>query len=524
MSWREDRIMVFSRRALPWLAATLLAAGCSRELQKPTRRDTGVKVLMFGIDGATWKVLDPMMARGELPNLKRLCDEGVRARLQSLDSLSSPQVWTTLATGKTPRNHGVRKFRSTRGNLKAARIWDVVSDSGEKVGTFGWMVTWMPDRLNGFVVPDWMARGPETWPPELQFIGECRKKGGTVDVQRAAQYGLTEESKKVYEQYVRDVESAPKKEWEYLFENAMLSVHGDLFIHLYRSYDPLLAAYMTPAVDHASHVFWKFFETTEADHLNAAEVARYKEYIPAVYREVDRLLGRVMAAVSSNTAIVVMSDHGFGRSGTMQPLDISAEMLLKKLGWKDVEYERTGHRVILRFAGSSVDRKEAIARLRSFRFVELNQPALLVTEEADGDGVMLQCGVPAEWAEELGHVTIGKDTMRADWLFSDDPQWSGTHALMGVIILYGPPFRRGAEIEKAHVLDVAPTVMAALGYPLARDMEGHVLEDALQPDFLKKHRLRYVDTYGPPPPFPEDDDKKGLSDEDKERLKSLGYL
>ena len=68
--------------------------------------------MLIGLDGADWKLIDAMLARGELPNLARLRREGVWGHLKSAVPLLSPLIWTTIATGKTPDQHGILSFRA----------------------------------------------------------------------------------------------------------------------------------------------------------------------------------------------------------------------------------------------------------------------------------------------------------------------------------------------------------------------------------------------------------------------------
>ena len=58
--------------------------------------------------------------------------------------------------------------------------------------------------------------------------------------------------------------------------------------------------------------------------------------------------------------------------------------------------------------------------------------------------------------------------------------WSGSHELEGVILAVGPGIRRGVRTDRASVLDVAPTALAALGYPTAEDMDGRVLSELFE--------------------------------------------
>ena len=124
------------RFALAVLAVLLLGV-CDRGKEEAREAEERLDVLVIGIDGASWNVMRPLMARGELPNLKRLAGTGVTARFESIRPLFSPAIWTTLATGKMPDEHGIPNFHATRHDLKARRVWDVISEAGETVGVFG---------------------------------------------------------------------------------------------------------------------------------------------------------------------------------------------------------------------------------------------------------------------------------------------------------------------------------------------------------------------------------------------------
>ena len=69
------------------------------------------KVVLFAIDGATWKVIGPAIERGELPAFARLLEEGASTkRFETMESTQSPVVWTTVVTGRKPEHHGIEDF------------------------------------------------------------------------------------------------------------------------------------------------------------------------------------------------------------------------------------------------------------------------------------------------------------------------------------------------------------------------------------------------------------------------------
>ena len=118
--------------------------------------------MLFELDGATWKVMRPLIDRGELPNIKGLMDRGVSGVLMSESPTISPKIWTCIFSGKRPEKHGVDFFGASSKMLRSKRIWDILGGLGYKVGTFGTLVTWPPYPVNGFMIPSICALGTET--------------------------------------------------------------------------------------------------------------------------------------------------------------------------------------------------------------------------------------------------------------------------------------------------------------------------------------------------------------------------
>jgi predicted AlkP superfamily phosphohydrolase/phosphomutase len=100
------------------------------------------------------------------------------------------------------------------------------------------------------------------------------------------------------------------------------------------------------------------------------------------------------------------------------------------------------------------------------------------------------------------------------------------HREDGILFVNGPGIKRGARIEGASVLDVTPTVLALAGLPVARDMDGRPLTEAMSRAFLERHPVAYIDSYevGGAPDGDLTPVESPIDDEIKEMLRSLGYI
>ena len=99
--------------------------------------------------------------------------------------------------------------------------------------------------------------------------------------------------------------------------------------------------------------------------------------------------------------------------------------------------------------------------------------------------------------------------------------WTGTHTRDGVFIAYGPMIKEGFRVEKASIVDVAPTILQMFGITPGADMDGRILDGIFRDGvvFPKREKLGLSD---------EKDELEGLDDEEKAlieaRLRKLGYI
>ncbi len=524
-----------------WFAAVLfvilvlLPPVGSRLSARPVALDGKGLTLFFCMDGAKWDIIDPMVERGELPAFRKLEDEGVRYDLESTGPLMSPILWTTIATGVPSTEHKVNTFYATSSTCASPRIWDMVEENGGTVGILGWPVTWPPRRVNGFLIPSLFARGPETWPEELSFIREIamREKGkrsrdfGSYLVYgiRSIEYGVRLSTLRAAADVLRGGDDF------YMTMSAKrflkLKMHSDIFIELLERYRPDFAAFYNNSADVTSHYFWKFFEPGSFSDVTPEDAAKYGGTIPEAYRRYDAAMGRIEGCLPSNTNIVVVSDHGLqatetqgggtirliltekfldalGLAGTVQGINLASRVYLRPIGNTGTIPGELGELVRdVTIAGTG----EPVFDTRTDDFGNL---IVEVNRKVDLDGKSLRIpgrsgAVPAADIIEETHAKI-----------------SGEHSPKAILLIRGERIRRGVKGGTARIMDVAPTALYMMGYPVHSAMKGKILENAFIEGWVRNHpaKSRTYDLADAPP-----EEAASAGDENlKEVLKSLGYL
>src|SRR5262249_51942183 len=121
------------------------------------------RLVILGLDGATWTVLDPMRQRGLMPNLDALLARSAHGVLRSIAPPVTSAAWATVLTGCGPARHGVfdhRYYDAASGRMKinhSARvrvptIWHLLSQSGRSVVSLNVPTTFPPPSVRGVVV------------------------------------------------------------------------------------------------------------------------------------------------------------------------------------------------------------------------------------------------------------------------------------------------------------------------------------------------------------------------------------
>ncbi len=276
----------------------------------PATNQPRQRVVFVGIDGATWEIIDDLIAEGRLPNLLSMMKRGSYGPLRSTLPPNSSLAWSSFMTGVEPGKHGVFFFREQRpgsyqrpvisfDSLQAPSVFKLASDSGRKVVSAWVPLTYPPEELNGIT------------------IGGLLTPDSQADFVRPVSARL--ELEKIHGQIPADNEP------ELLFhtanaEEALSSLLettdkiAEVAISLLEREDPDLFAVVFRGVDLASHQSW-CFQDPEWAATNPLAASRQKHILGMVYQRVDQAMGRIKTAaekLDGQLSFGVCSDHGFG--------------------------------------------------------------------------------------------------------------------------------------------------------------------------------------------------------------------
>jgi len=291
------------------------------------------RILLLGFDGLDPEAMDLLLSEGKLPSFAKLRREGAYGRLKTFKPTLSPILWTTIATGKTPDQHGIGHFvgrdrmtgrdqpvTSDMRHVKA--LWSLFSEAGRKVGVLGWWATYPPETVNGFIASDRMAwhflfaQGFEkgggdggmgaTYPPELE--SRLRPK-----MTRPDQIGLADLAPYV-DVTAADLDRPFDLEDDlqhFRWVLATLRSYRDVGLELWQSERPDLMLVYFEGTDSSAHLFGHLFRAQGLMGELAAQQQKFGHAVESVYEEADRIVGAFLETLDRDTTLVVLSDHGF---------------------------------------------------------------------------------------------------------------------------------------------------------------------------------------------------------------------
>lgn len=544
------------------------------------------KLIIIGLDGGTFKIIDPLIAQGKLPNLQKLIKEGTRAVLKStIPPLTAP-AWVSLMTGVNPGKHGLFDFKKfgqisydvpispnavETHNLMHSRyyagktIWDILSENRMRISVLMMPMTYPAWEINGYMLSGFPS--PDFKKPDGYPRWWVSKLGPLFDI-----------SVSIHDAHrmVKESQRLTAKLEEILIQQ-LQDNECDIYSVVFSSTDFL------------QHYLWKYIGHTQT---------KYSQAILDAYIQIDNCIGKIMELVNENQCtFTVLSDHGFMDAPRKY---FHTNAWLKKEGYLAIKekkrrsnpidfllnplrYQKAELRMMLKtyfkylpvniqkkISGSYYSTDQFIwTKTRAYRYrigsvegiainlkgrqalgtVEPEEYDALrdeiigklkeVSDKDNGEKIIAEIykreeiynGKFTELAPDIIFMpangykgAVGIDT---DNIIEYVPQESletisGVHDMDGILVFNGPKFKKNYRIDSAQIIDIFPTLLYVLGIPIPSYADGRVIRDALRDEF-QGEKIAYIDGLTYQGAT---SDRLSADEEEamKKSLKGLGYL
>ncbi len=501
------------------------------------------RLVVIGIDGADWSVIDPLLEKGELPNLARLAETGVAGILESTEPTFSPVVWSSIFSGKTPEKHGITEWRVAHAaNRRAAMLWEMVAGAGLTSVVVNVPGTWPPGRIRGALVSGFPIPGVVRKLPGIegsQYLGTVvapTDRDGLVPTVLADRDG---EGRLRAEVAIGEALPEPRSRFRHyaidvLLRHRLLStVTRRVSVRIDPSDGKTPKRMKIDGRDlELAEGAWSGWLATDISGVGTVfKVRRIGDdtlYLTPPFQDPEAPLfpftsspelGRV---ISEREMYVV---EGAGWKGAVDSdLDNALFEHLVQVEEQHVDGTRAAASMIsdwslLIYVFTVTDRV-------SHGFWHVHEPE----SRGGARGENAEPGprvrdayrfVDRRMGRLLGEIGEGATVvLLSDHGFQADPSAGyGGHRIEGIFVASGPGIRPTDERITLSILDVTPTLLALLGFPVATDMDGKVAEQVLGND----RQSGFIPTYERESD-PAHSSETSIDETTEEQLRSLGYL
>lgn len=533
---------------------------------------------LIGLDGADWRLLSPLIETGTMPVLAGLVKQGASGNLESTMRPESSVAWSSFLTGVNPGKHGIYGFMQQHvgepgryeiangSHIRAPRFWDRLAEHGITTGLIHVPFTYPPTPIDGYCISGMMTPSTEAafaYPDSLKPYLLKRFPHLSFDTVEGGH-----DRSKLIEEGI-----------------AFTRFQGDLSLHLIEKRPVNLFSVVLTAIDRVQHFAWP--NIPSGDPSSAEIVGAMPADLITFYQTVDEVIGQIIDRLPTESLVMLLSDHGFngvGRkfyvnkwleqegylalkgaqaSGRRQIVKLMQWLKENRLArqlkrqflpdeWGPAAFQATASAWAVDLAhtkayfspdgGIRFNQDLTIAERNRLK-AELSERLLAIRDPENGigpiaavfDGASLYSGPQAGHAPDLmiepqresrnaqENYILVRGNEPDDPLFSPSAPYNGNHAQQGMIVLSGHGIRSANNLS-AHMLDVVPTVFAALGVPLPTYLDGQPLLDLFDETQrpipqVDRRDLSDFDHDLSPMPDP-DEDQQAV----EERLRNLGYI
>jgi len=477
------------------------------------------KTILFGIDGATWNLLDKYLMDGYLPTFDYVIKGGTRATMLSTIPAVTLPSWTSMFTGVNPAKHGLtdfilkakKKFVLATSNYRMIdTIWQIMGRKGVKSIVVNDPTTYPPEKINGIMTTGLMTPPGANYVYPLELRSEIERVAGGYWTDLPLDYYLT--VSKNYDRAYSMVEE---------FANKTAKVGN----YLAQNYEWDMLAVIFISTDKIQHTLW-----------------HKQEYILKHYMQIDNILKHYLDIANKEDAnILIVSDHGFG------PLQRTFYI---NTWLANIGFQKRKTNLINLMARIGLSPAKIAVGLKKFRLYELvlrnlMQSDLIVdaafqydrpidldnsTAFAKAEGIFINDSVMSDSYEKTRQTIMEKleklkdndmpvvaraykreEVMHGAYIgrapdilfilndgycptyYSDGPDSeyigtdkggykggsanTGIHRPEGILMSYGSDIKQHEIMDRVRVYDIAPTILHMMGLAIPSYMDGHVLKN-----------------------------------------------
>jgi len=295
---------------------------------QPERRQTEnspARVLLVGWDAADWQMIRPLIDQGLMPTTAALLERGAWGNLATTRPILSPMLWNTIATGKRPQQHGIFGFTepnadgtgvqpSASTSRKCKAVWNILTQCGLRSNVVGWYASHPAEPINGTMVSNQFEQytieegAASPLPPACVSPAEMADELASLrvlptEIDPTAILPFIPEAAGLIEKHGHRV----GKLRHMLAQTA--TIHS-VATHLMANTEWDFTAVYYEGIDRFGHEFMEF-HPPKMDQVSQEDFEAYQHCMVGIYRFHDMLLETLLTLAGDDTAVILMSDHGY---------------------------------------------------------------------------------------------------------------------------------------------------------------------------------------------------------------------
>jgi len=422
------------------------------------------RVLVIGLDCAPPELLFDQFA-DEMPNIRRMLDDGVHARMESANPPITIPAWMVMATSKNAGKLGIYGFRHRKPgtyndiwlanshSIKEKTVWNILGDHDKKVAVVGVPPAYPPKPVNGFLISGFMTP--------------------SADKDYTYPRALKQEIERLVGEYLLDVVFRTDDKDKMIKQlHEMTKQHFTVLRYLAKTKPWHFFMFVEIGVDRVHHAFWKFFD--KEHHLYKPN-NKYEHVILDYYKLIDSEIEKEYLKLKktpprgtslTKTEVDWPKTQAWGWGGYHARMFFNIKGRDPQGVIEPKNYEK--------FRDQITDDLKAIRGPKGEKWdTKVYSPEEIYP---NGKGDYPDLTVYFDDLSWRSAGTLGYDSYYLPE--NDKGPDDAVHSHYGAFLYYDPKRKMGGtKIKDINLLDFAPTVLKVMGITVPEDMEGKIVEE-----------------------------------------------